>query len=33
MVNRFETESDYEAYRKRVFDFLWREVEPQGERD
>ena len=30
MVNRFETESDYEAYRKRVFDFLWREVEPRA---
>ena len=30
MVNGIETEGDYEAYRKRVFDFLWREVEPRA---
>ena len=30
MVNAVETAGDYEAYRKRVFDFLWREVEPRA---
>ena len=30
MVNGIETDGDYEAYRKRVFDFLWREVEPRA---
>ena len=30
MTTRIETAGDYEAYRKRVFDFLWREVEPRA---
>lgn len=28
MTMETDTAGDYEAYRKRVFDFLWREVEP-----
>ncbi len=30
MTIAIETAEDYEAYRKRVFDFLWREVEPRA---
>ncbi len=30
MTITIETDADYEAYRKRVFDFLWNEVEPRA---
>ena len=28
MVQEIMTDADYEAYRRKVFDFLWREIEP-----